>query len=82
MLARHAKMNLTLEGPDDCTGTASMTQRLSEMRATAVRAALIEWYRIESGRLTAVGRGASQPAASNQTSEGRQTNRRVELVRD
>lgn len=82
MLARHAKVNLTLEGSIDCTGTASMTQRLEEMRATAVRAALIELYRIESGRLSAVGYGASQPAGSNQTPEGRQTNRRVELVRD
>jgi outer membrane protein OmpA-like peptidoglycan-associated protein len=81
MLAQHAEMKLTIEGPTDSTGTASMNQRLSEMRATAVRTALIELYRIESGRLTAVGRGATQPAASNQTPEGRQTNRRGELVR-
>lgn len=77
MLAQHPQWNLTIEGHTDSTGTASMNQRLSEMRASAVRRALIELYRIESGRLSAVGK----PAASNQTPEGRQTNRRVELVR-
>ena len=82
MLAQHAEMKMTIEGHTDSTGTASMNQRLSEMRATAVRRALIELYRIESGRLTAVGRGASQPAASNLAPEGRETNRRVELVKE
>ena len=81
MLAQHAEMKLTIEGHTDSTGTASMNHRLAEMRATAVRAALIEWYRVESGRLIAVGRGGTQPVGSNQTPEGRQTNRRVEPVR-
>ena len=42
MLAQHAEMKLTIEGHSDSTGTASMNERLSEMRATAVRRALIE----------------------------------------
>ena len=59
MLARHAKLEKTIEGQTDTTNTASMNQRLAKMRATAVRAALIELYRMESGRLTVIGRPGS-----------------------
>jgi outer membrane protein OmpA-like peptidoglycan-associated protein len=58
-----------------------MNQRLSEMRASAIRRALLELCRIESGCLSAVRHGTCTPTASNQAPEGRQTNRRVQLVR-
>jgi outer membrane protein OmpA-like peptidoglycan-associated protein len=62
MLAQHPQLNLPIEDRTDSTGMASMSQRLSEMRASAVRRALIELYRIETGRLTLVGQGPGKPS--------------------
>lgn len=55
-------------------------QELSEARAKAVRDFLVEDGKMEAGRLEVVGRGESQPIASNKTSAGKRENRRVELV--
>ena len=49
--------------------------------AAAVRQYLIGSYQLDGARLTANGLGASKPAAGNDTAEGRQQNRRVELVK-
>jgi outer membrane protein OmpA-like peptidoglycan-associated protein len=46
-----------------------------------VREALVRSYGIDAARLSATGLGATKPAGSNDTPEGRQTNRRVELVK-
>jgi OOP family OmpA-OmpF porin len=46
-----------------------------------VRQFLIDSYQVDGGRLAAKGLGATKPAASNATPEGRQQNRRVELVK-
>jgi flagellar motor protein MotB len=54
---------------------------LSAKRAAAVREALIQGYGIDGARLTVKGLGATQPLAPNDTPEGRQNNRRVELVK-
>jgi chemotaxis protein MotB len=53
---------------------------LSSDRALAVLKALVRWDGMEPGRLVATGYGEYQPRASNQTDEGKQANRRVELV--
>jgi outer membrane protein OmpA-like peptidoglycan-associated protein len=81
MLAAHPALRLTIEGHTDAAGDARVNQALSERRAAAVRAALVGQFGADAGRLAAVGRGASRPAAPNATAEGRQMNRRVELVR-
>jgi OOP family OmpA-OmpF porin len=47
-----------------------------------VRQSLIAHYQIDGSRLTSKGFGATKPAASNDTPEGRQQNRRVELVKN
>jgi OmpA-OmpF porin, OOP family len=81
MLAQHSDLKLVIEGHTDNVGDASANQTLSEKRAAAVAAALSGTYKVDAGRLTSKGFGASKPAASNDSPEGRQQNRRVELVR-
>lgn len=81
MLQEHADLKLTIEGHTDNVGAAAANQTLSEKRAAAVKARLTSEYGVDEGRLTAKGLGASKPANSNDTPEGRQNNRRVELVK-
>ncbi len=82
MLTEHPELTLTIEGHTDNVGNAAANQALSEKRAAAVKAALVSIYKVESARLASVGLGASKPATGNDTPEGRQANRRVELVRN
>jgi chemotaxis protein MotB len=53
---------------------------LSSARAHAVADALVDTHGIGSERLIAVGYGEQRPIASNETPEGRQKNRRVEII--
>ena len=82
MLAQHPELKLTIEGHTDNTGTPAGNQTLSEKRAASVRQYLIDTYGIDASRLKSAGFGATKPAASNDTAEGRQNNRRVELVKN
>lgn len=81
MLQAHPTLRLSIEGHTDNTGDDAHNQDLSERRARSVRAVLIERYGISEERLEASGFGETKPAATNDTAEGRQTNRRVELVK-
>jgi len=81
MLAQHPDLKLTIEGHTDAAGQAAANLALSEKRAAAVKAALVGQFGADAARLTAKGLGQTKPAASNDTPEGRQQNRRVELVR-
>jgi len=81
MLKTHGDLKLLIEGHTDNVGAADMNQSLSEKRAAAVRQYLIDSHGIDAARLTSQGFGPSKPAASNDTVEGRQQNRRVELVK-
>lgn len=81
MLEEHEDLKLTIEGHTDNAGDEASNQNLSERRAASVMAYLIEKHDIDAERLDAQGFGESQPAVSNDTVEGRQQNRRVELVR-
>ncbi len=80
MLNDHADLKLTIEGHTDNVGNAASNQTLSEKRAAAVVAYLTA-QGIDAARLSAKGLGATKPTDSNDTPEGRQNNRRVELVR-
>jgi outer membrane protein OmpA-like peptidoglycan-associated protein len=82
MLHQHADLELVIEGHTDNAGAAAANQSLSERRAAAVRQALIATYQIDAARLTSKGYGATKPVASNDTPEGRQQNRRVDLVKN
>ena len=81
MLKEHPDLKLTIEGHTDNVGSAQSNQALSDQRAAAVRQYLVESYQVDGTRLSVKGYGASKPAAGNDTAEGRQQNRRVELVR-
>jgi OOP family OmpA-OmpF porin len=81
MLTAHPELKLSVEGHTDNVGVAAANLTLSEARAAAVTAALVKDYGIEAIRLTAKGLGSSKPASLNTTAEGRQNNRRVELVK-
>ena len=81
MLAQHPDLKLTIEGHTDDVGDAAANQALSARRAAAVKQALVAQYGADAARLDARGLGATKPVAPNGTSEGRQANRRVELVR-
>jgi outer membrane protein OmpA-like peptidoglycan-associated protein len=69
---------VAIEGHTDWIGSDAYNQGLSERRANAVQAYLIE-QGISPSRLSTSGYGESRPIASNDTREGRALNRRVEL---
>ncbi len=70
---------VVIEGHTDSTGSQNTNQMLSENRANAVKAALVA-KGIAADRIVTVGKGAEAPVASNDTSAGRQQNRRVEII--
>jgi len=75
----HPGLSLQIEGHTDSVGSDQMNQQLSERRADSVRDFLIA-QGVAGSSVTAKGFGKTQPVASNDTAEGRQKNRRVELV--
>jgi outer membrane protein OmpA-like peptidoglycan-associated protein len=75
----HPGLTIQAEGFTDSTGTDEINERLSQQRATAVGDYLI-MQGVTSDRIATRGYGARFPAASNDTRDGRQQNRRVELV--
>jgi outer membrane protein OmpA-like peptidoglycan-associated protein len=75
----HPGLKLAVEGYTDTTGTAAFNQTLSEQRANAVRDYLVQ-QGLDAGSVTAQGFGPANPVASNDTSQGRQQNRRVEII--
>lgn len=78
-LRDNAKSTVLIEGHTDSTGSNEINMRLSQARADSVRMALLS-RGIEASRLSATGLSSSQPVASNATAEGRQQNRRVEVI--
>ncbi len=81
MLQAYPTLALDIEGHTDSEGAAENNQTLSERRAAAVRAYLIDAHGVAPTRLNSRGYGESRPIASNETATGRQENRRVEIVR-
>jgi outer membrane protein OmpA-like peptidoglycan-associated protein len=79
ILLAHPSLKLEVEGHTDSVGGEDYNQRLSEQRAATVRDYLVQ-NGIAMNNVSAIGFGKTRPIASNDTSAGRQQNRRVELV--
>lgn len=69
-----------VDGHTDSQGSSEYNQTLSERRASAVVKALVDNFDIPAYRLTARGFGEDSPVATNETSEGRKQNRRVDVA--
>jgi outer membrane protein OmpA-like peptidoglycan-associated protein len=75
----HPGLKLSVEGHTDNVGSDDLNQKLSEQRADSVRAYLIG-QKLDPDIVTSKGYGKSRPVASNETAQGRQQNRRVEII--
>jgi outer membrane protein OmpA-like peptidoglycan-associated protein len=72
-------LKIIVEGHTDSVGSEKANQLLSQKRAEAVKNYLVN-QKIDAARIKAIGYGESRPAAENNTPEGRQQNRRTEVV--
>lgn len=79
ILSVYQELNVSVEGHTDNTGSEKHNLKLSEQRAQNVLEFLVA-QGIDTRRLSAKGFGMSVPVADNATKEGRQKNRRVDLV--
>jgi len=75
----YPSLHVAIEGHTDSVGSDQYNQQLSEQRAQAVRDYFVQ-QGISGTSVEAHGFGKTEPIASNDTAEGRQQNRRVELV--
>jgi outer membrane protein OmpA-like peptidoglycan-associated protein len=78
-LSSNPHTKVLIEGHTDSRGSDQYNEALSERRARAV-ATELESRGIAAGQVQTLGRGKAYPVASNDTPEGRQQNRRVEIV--
>jgi outer membrane protein OmpA-like peptidoglycan-associated protein len=78
-LKKYDDTNILIEGHTDATGTDEYNKKLSEERADAVKD-FLKAEGVASKRIADIGYGESQPIADNQTTDGRQKNRRVEVA--
>jgi outer membrane protein OmpA-like peptidoglycan-associated protein len=79
ILLAHSGLTMQIEGHTDSVGGDDFNQQLSERRAGMVRDFLVD-QGVAASSIIARGFGKTQPVATNDTLEGRQRNRRVELV--
>ena len=77
-LKKNNKINITLDGWTDSIGTVKYNMTLSQRRADAVKKYLVDNFKIDPARITAVGHGISNKH-DNKTEVGRYKNRRVEM---
>ena len=78
ILVRYPDTTIVVEGHTDSTGSDTYNQQLSERRAISVQRLLAQ-RGVGEHRITTIGYGESRPVATNNTPEGRQMNRRVEI---
>jgi outer membrane protein OmpA-like peptidoglycan-associated protein len=79
LLQSEPDKDIRIEGHSDSTGNSVSNLKISEQRANAVLDALVS-LGVEASRITATGMGEDFPIASNETEEGREQNRRVDVI--
>ncbi len=79
-LTDQPEARILIVGHTDTVGGLADNVALSQRRAASVKEVLVQEYGIEADRIEAAGAGYMAPLASNLTVEGRETNRRVEVV--
>ena len=79
IMKAYPSLNIRIEGNTDSTGPEALNDPLSADRADAVKGELVK-AGVAAGRITTRERGDSKPVASNQTEEGREKNRRIDVV--
>jgi len=79
IVLNYPSLRLAIEGYTDTTGGAEFNQTLSQKRADAVRDYLVS-QGLDDAKLSSQGMGMNDPVADNSTAEGRQKNRRVEII--
>lgn len=79
VLAQYPRTNISVRGYTDARGSTTTNQDLSQRRAEAVGGALVS-RGVSPERMIASGYGEANPVATNETSRGRNLNRRVEIV--
>jgi OOP family OmpA-OmpF porin len=77
-LKKYTAIDVELGGYTDGRGSVAYNLRLSDRRAASVKAYLVG-AGVDAARMTSVGYGKADPVADNNTDEGRELNRRVEL---
>lgn len=78
VMKEYDRTTIDVVGHTDSQGTDTYNQQLSERRAQSVSRYLAS-NGVQNARIVAIGRGETQPVSTNDTDEGRQENRRVEL---
>jgi outer membrane protein OmpA-like peptidoglycan-associated protein len=78
-LKKYSNTNLLIVGHTDAVGSADYNQSLSTRRASSA-STFLSMQGVASDRLRTVGRGETEPLASNETEAGRQQNRRIEVA--
>ena len=78
-LESYPEAEVLVEGHTDNVGGDEINQKISEKRASTVATALKKDYGVKNN-ISAIGKGKTEPIASNDTAEGRAKNRRVEII--
>jgi outer membrane protein OmpA-like peptidoglycan-associated protein len=78
-LGKYPERSVTIEGHTDSVGSSQYNQDLSLRRANAVGAYLTS-QGVVPGRIRTLGKGEAEPVAGNDSADGRQQNRRVEVI--
>ena len=80
VLRSNSDIDIIIEGHTDNVGGTQQNWDLSVLRSTSVVKILVDEYGVNPARILASGKGEHSPVASNDSSEGKQQNRRIEII--
>lgn len=81
VLRDNPTISILIIGHTDTDGAAESNLKLSQERANTVKETIVQKYGISESRIKTMGKGESEPIASNDTSTGKSQNRRVEFIK-